>query len=373
MPLEPPQDPQQEEGPVVEWLDDERRANTFRNELQRLKRRAKKRPILLIVITAMMVTLVLWKKSKKVHLYQATIVMRATEGELIDEESPFAVDGLANYLFTIALNRERLKPIIEKYDLFPEREEFGDLYAVSELRGFLDIEINSNAFSRVKDEGDPVRSVGIAVHFTDFDPELAFDVATDLAAALVEAEQARRMEAAYKLKKIADATVDAVERRLSDHNSNLASQLITIDKYKNQNTPEARGQVAAAKIAKRRILEDIKQLDQVLTAMVGNQEELSLALAVEGANQGMRFDVVDVRRPEYIPKKSLIFYAILGIFLFVMLVPLVAIGIAAKDSKLHHIDDLIRLNMPVVGHLPGFPGDSKGSLQERGSRAKDIA
>lgn len=356
----------QEEVPEVDWLEAEARRNTFQMELQRLKRRAKKKPFLLVLVTSLLVLLVLFKISRKVHVYQASVIMRATESTIIDEESPFAGDGLANYLYTIALSRDRLMPIIEKFNLVPERESFGDLYAVDELRNALDIEINSNAFSRVRDEGDPLRTVGIAVHFFDRDPELAFDVARALSDALIQAEQERRVDSAGKLMRVANTTVEAVESRMTMVNSQIAEALLTIDLLKDK--PKSAAELASAKIAVRRMRGDMKQLDQRLIQMVGNQEQIALAVAAENADLGMRFEVIDVERPEYIPKKSLIIYAIFGIFFFVCLTPLVAIGLSAMDSKLHHIDDLIRLDLPVVGHMPGFPGDSKGSLKERNRR-----
>ncbi len=364
--------PQEEEvEPEIDWLVAEARRNTFRVELQRLKRRAKKKPFLLMFITSLLVMVVLFKMSRKVHVYQATIIMRATESQLIDEESPFAGEGLANYLFSIALSRDRLMPIIEKFDLVPERETFGDLYAVDEIRGALDIETSSNAFARARDDGDPLRTVGISIHYFDTDPELAFAVATALSSVLIVAEQERRTEAVIKLKKIADTTVVAVESRMSNLNSRVAEKMLLIDELKGKSNTG--NKIAAAQISVRRMNQDITQLGLTLIAMVGNQEQVALAVAAENAELGFQIDVIDVERPEYIPRKSKVIYAMLGIFLFICLVPIVAIGISAIDSKLHHIDDLLRLELPVVGHMPGFPGDSKGSLKERNLRTKDRA
>jgi len=353
----------------VDWLVAEAHRQTFKVELLRLKRRAKKKPLVLVLVSFALVAAVLLKMSRKVPVYQASVVMRATESKLIEEESPFAGEGLANYLYTIALSRDRLLPLIEKYNLFPEREHLGDLYAVDELRDSLDIEISSNSFVRVRDDGDPLRTVGIAIHFSSRDHELAFEIARDLSQIMVEAEQERRAESAVKLEKIANVSVTKVEAKMAEVSAAIASSLLTIDSAKN--LPGDQTKIAAAQIRVRRLKQDMSMLEQRLTQMVTSQEELALVVAIEEADLGMQFEVVDVERPEYIPPKSAVFFVIIGLFLFVCVIPLAAIGVSAMDSKLHHIDDLLRLNLPVVGHMPGFPGDSKGSLQERTRRAKE--
>ena len=66
-------------------------------------------------------------------------------------------------------------------------------------------------------------------------------------------------------------------------------------------------------------------------------------------------------------------------FVVVMILVVVGIGsllgsallIGAFDSRVHDVDDVARLGLPVLGHVPGFPGDGVGSLTVRGaSRAR---
>ena len=50
-------------------------------------------------------------------------------------------------------------------------------------------------------------------------------------------------------------------------------------------------------------------------------------------------------------------------------VPLCAIGFGTLDSRIHEREDVTRLGIPVVGHLPRFKGDRVGSLRDRGALA----
>ena len=44
-----------------------------------------------------------------------------------------------------------------------------------------------------------------------------------------------------------------------------------------------------------------------------------------------------------------------------------AVFLGAFDTSVHDTDDVARLGLPVLGHVPGFPGDHVGSLGARGA------
>jgi hypothetical protein len=355
----------------VDWVDAESDTQEFRTELQRLKRRAQKRPGLLLFLCLLGVAAVLWKVSKRVPVYQATIVMRVTEGVVVEEESPVVRQGLAHYLYTVALNSERLLPIIEEFDLFPQRETFGDPYAVDELRNTLDIEVGINHFARERDDGDPVRSAGIVIHYSSNDAARAFDVARALSAALVDAEQERRGQMAQKLNAIAGTSLERVESRLASLKEDLATTMLKVNAAKTK--PVSALERTRLDMRSRRLIASVTQTELVLERVSGTRDDTVLAIAAEGANQALRFDIVDVRPPVVAPKTSLVAYGLIGLLVFLCLVPISAIGVAAMDSRLHHIEDLVRLGLPVVGHMPSFPSDRMGSMQERSRQAKDVA
>jgi len=43
-----------------------------------------------------------------------------------------------------------------------------------------------------------------------------------------------------------------------------------------------------------------------------------------------------------------------------------ALFVGAFDARVHEVDDVTRLGLPVLGHVPGFKGDHIGSLASRG-------
>ncbi len=355
----------------LDWVEAEADSHELRAELQRIKRRARKKPVLLLLLCVLGAGAVLWKFSRRVPMYQATVVIRVTEGVVVDEESPLVRQGLAHYLYTVALNSERLLPIIEEFDLYPQRETFGDLYAIDELRDQLDIEVSVNNFARERDDGDPLRSAGISVHFSNRDPQLAFNVAQALSSSLVQAEMERRAQMAKKLDAIADTSVERVEERLAALKSELATTMLDASVAReNKRSAVEKNRLT---MLSRRLIASVAETELALERVSTTRNDTALAMAAEGANQSLRFEVVDVRPPLVPPKTSIFTYCLIGLFVFLCLLPISAIGLGALDTRLHHIEDLVRLDLPVVGHMPSFPSDHMGSMQERSRRAKSIS
>lgn len=343
----------------IEWVQQEIDANTLRTELQRLKRRAQKRKLLLLLLCLTGSLLVLRKISNKIPIYTATIILQATEGDIVGERVPLARSGLANYLYNVALNKDRLLPIVEQFDLSPDRESKGDLYAVGELRNTLNIEVAANYFNQMRLTGDSQRRATIAIQFSDPDPDLAFDVAQALSAALVEAEQARRAEITKILNTAAAYGAQAAENKLLILKKKLATSLLRLDSTGDE-TDEA-----LYRISELRLGDQIDAAEDVLWTFNASRDQTALAISAESADQGLRFEVIDVKPPAIVPKKTLVAYTLVGLFVFLLLVPVCSISVAALDTRLHHIEDLIRLNVSVVGHVPGFPGGNMGSMNER--------
>jgi hypothetical protein len=92
----------------------------------------------------------------------------------------------------------------------------------------------------------------------------------------------------------------------------------------------------------------------------------SLEAAITSAGLALDIQVVDERRPPPIEGNravTLIAVAIVGLGLFL---PLAGVLIGAFDTRVNDVDDVTRLGLPTLGHVPGFPGDDVGALHDRG-------
>jgi hypothetical protein len=50
----------------------------------------------------------------------------------------------------------------------------------------------------------------------------------------------------------------------------------------------------------------------------------------------------------------------------------VILVVGAFDPRVHDVNDIRRLGLPVAGHLPSFPGDHVGAFKSRGNAAARV-
>ncbi|MBA3455899.1 MAG: hypothetical protein H0T42_22570, partial [Deltaproteobacteria bacterium] len=116
---------------------------------------------------------------------------------------------------------------------------------------------------------------------------------------------------------------------------------------------------------------DLTALDQRAKAI---EDQLSLVLnsneavydQIAAAGLDLDMSIVEERRPDRPdhPMFSLAFLlAVIGAGSLVVS----ALLIGAFDTRIHDTDDVERLGLPVLGHLPAFAGDHVGSLRARGA------
>lgn len=84
---------------------------------------------------------------------------------------------------------------------------------------------------------------------------------------------------------------------------------------------------------------------------------------------GLVFELAGQVRPVAKPPPGPLLLGLVGLVCFCIFVPVCAIGLGTIDSRIHELEDVRRLGMPALGHIPAFAGDSVGSLRQRGALA----
>jgi hypothetical protein len=93
--------------------------------------------------------------------------------------------------------------------------------------------------------------------------------------------------------------------------------------------------------------------------------DLELALVLEMNDLGVRFDKID-DRVEVVSRKSTpkgLF--MLGSVVFILALPFAIMFVGAFDSRVYDLDDVNRLGLRGLGHVPPYRGDHVGSLEAR--------
>jgi hypothetical protein len=347
-----------------DWFESERQSHSFVRELQRLKRRAKARPIGFVVLALLLAVGVVYKRSRKPASYKARVVMVVTEGELATDRTPLPRKALRDYVAAVSFTRARLLTVVEDLDLFPTRTLRGDDYAIAALRSNLRVDVYRNYFANDRGYETARRSARIGIVYRDSDPARAIKVARRVSELIVETESRRRQSTSTAAVTQAEIIVDRARTAMFDRRSRLTEALLA----KDEATRRGDGLLAAElDLESRRLQRQLEADANLLRRTEADLREIDLRAALDTSRLGLTFDVVDEHAPEPLDPNAWAGLAAIGVVAFVFLLPLCAVGVAAFDSRVHDLEDVERLGLDVVGHVPGFAGDRVGSLDRRGA------
>jgi hypothetical protein len=331
-------------------------------ELQRLKRRARSRWPLVVMIGILLTAAVVWKVARKPERHRARIILAVTEGELATGRDASPLHELQAYISTVLLSDEKLLKIVEKYDLFPLRKTQGNVFALTELRDLFEIHVWRNYF-QYGYAYDERRTARVAVVVTAPNAEFAYELAQELTTAIVASEGARRAEAALELGRQAADVAAAARARVTAANVKLTEATRELTRAEQSGTP------IEATMVRLRIADlsaEARDVEERFFAIEQSMSNEALQTQVTEAGLALTIEVVDERRPPPPDGDRMTPIIIVGVVAFLVFLPLTGIVIGAFDTRIHDVVDVMRLSLPVLGHVPGFPGDRVGALADRG-------
>jgi hypothetical protein len=345
------------------WIDDEPGWPRARQELASIKRKALarwQRTVILAMILSSVAVLWRWRRPS---LYEGTVVMRVTEGDIDDEVPVHEETSLRGEIEQLSLSRGVLLSVMETFDLYPVQRNVNPTLAVESMRESLQVKLIQNYFARERYEDDPMRSARVSITYQDPDPERAVHVARDLARRVVEHQTRSREQVAGLAVESASGVVDQLQRAIARSRSEQATlhlSVVSLD-----------GADAAMERARLTTLNDeVKHLERSLKTARLEQAGLDLRRAIQVESLGMRFEIIDDGRAEQIlltHEEQLELTAAVSVLLALLVVGFV---IGALDTTVDDSDDVRRLAIPVLGHVPGYRGVHAARLtleQERPS------
>jgi hypothetical protein len=333
-------------------------------ELQRMKRRARARWPLVLALGLVLGAGLTYRMGNKPHQYTARLVLALSEGSAARRNSPRAGARAARLRrFTRLLPTSKLQALIEARNLFPLRKTQGAEFALQELRDQLELEVARNYFVFEYSHNAHRSSARVDVSILDTDGVLAFELAHDVAAAIIATADGQRLAARQALERQTGVRVDALRARLSELAYDIADAAYAIDH------PSA--DVSKARLAMMR--EDLAVLhaqqraaSRDLELLVAAASADQIAVAQGDAGVGLSLAVVSETRPDEGDPGRNLRIATTIVILGLVIGLAVALVLAAFDDKVRDPDDITRAGLRVVGHLPAFPGDDVGALVDRG-------
>lgn len=331
-------------------------------ELQRIRRRAVNHPIPVLLLATLITAAVTYKIATKPRIYEADVVLALDEGQLATDKRSIPFGELKGYVESVLMPDAKLMTLIEKRNLHRLRKRFGDQYALTELRDQIEIEIWKNSFMYFAEEdANAQKSARIGLTVLESDPDLAYDIAHDLATIVIQSHEEQRQKIGDALAREVKLMRETMSARLTDL-ENAISLKQTASALARQAGKQ--GLYSALQVDLTALAAERKHVQTQLTAIAVSPE--LFADRTTRAGLDTRLTVVEERRPERQEQSA---------FLLIMVAVVVGIGaligsavfIGAFDSRVHDTDDVARLGLPVLGHVPGFPGDHVGSLGARGA------
>lgn len=329
-------------------------------ELQRIKRRMRVRPLPVLLLATVITSAIMYKVSTKVTVLESEVVLALSEGTLAGQQAGIPVDQLRAYVTSVLLPDNKLAELIEKRDLYRLRKKLGPEFAIEELRGSLDIQIWKNTFTYFDEDDDNARrSARIALTVSDVDPDRGFDLARDLAGIVVETLGAQRQKFADEIASQVVALRRALSERLEQNEREIERTQAALDDAGKRGRADLVGILRLDLISLEHQRQDVEER---LVLIATSRESLASEIAAAGLD--MSLSIVEEHRPERPARSS---------FVLVMIAVVVGTGalvgcalvLGAFDSRVHDSDDVSRLGLPVLGHVPGFAGDNVGSMQTR--------
>lgn len=329
-------------------------------ELRRIALRTKARPWRVLLLAALLTGAVAYKVVTKPRVYEADVVLSLSESEFSSERSTIPYDQLREYVEHTLLPDAKLQELIERHDLHRLRRKMGMQYAINELRDQLEIEIWKNSFVYYYDEEyKSLKSARIGVTVIDDDREQAFDIARDIALIAISEHEQRRVRAARRLTSDVTALRTETDRKLAEIASGVARRRGDLTEATER---EQRGRMAVLTDQINELMREERAVLKERSRILASPDALAEKAALAGL--GTSLDIVEERRPT-VPERSFLALAIAIAVIGTGALIGSALLLGAFDSRIHDVDDLTRLGIPVFGTVPAFPGDRIGSLADR--------
>lgn len=331
-----------------DWFESEQPyATACAIELRRIRRRTAARPLLALGLAALVTAGITYRIATKAPTVEAQVVIAVSEEALADHRrSQLPAVDLRDYVSSVLLSDQRLLAIVDKYAR-GLRARLGDEFALSELRGQLEIEVWRNTFTYYDAyDQDARKSARIGITVADKDPDRASSLARAVADAVIAAHEEEHQ---IRTRALADR-VGLMRAQTEAELEQLAGAVSRKDAAIRRAHDAQRPALAAALYLELTTLEHAQKVaHEQLSTIVQSREALAYEIARAGLDVSMR--VVEERppaHPERDPFELLIAIAVVGTCSLLG----AALVVGAFDARIHEPEDLQRLGLPVLGHVP---------------------
>jgi hypothetical protein len=258
-------------------------------------------------------------------------------------DMPVPPRDLESFVREVALARDPLLHHMEAHGLEPELRATDPGRAIASMREDIDVAVERNYFLEYRATGEGARSMRIRLRYRHPDPGVAQEVARDLARLCEEALAGGRKELDTQAAALAQELVVGARQRLEAHERQLAATRVALVRGPSRDHARLRVDIARLESA---ITADAVELRDLESRAQGYAMERDVA----GSGLGLDFSVVRMQPPE-LRQRTALRVALLGGFLFCVLLPLGAAVVGAFDRRIRDAADVRRLGLEPIGTI----------------------
>lgn len=295
------------------------------------------------------------------RLYHANVRFRIIENRAVAGEGelrPPTTRDLQDYFYDAVFNKAACLRLIRRHGLYPSKVAIDPRWAVETMRDDIDVKVFRNQFLREDLDDDVSRTARLAISYASRDRETAYRVVKDLARLVRVSEHQHREHWMAMATRVAQARVDRARRQIAELKQRQTRALVLAVKARGGAAARARAQafqllprVAAAR----------DQLEHAEAAF----DRVELRQQIEKRDMGMRFEQVDQYRPTPPPLSRSAELALFGVTAFLLLLPLMRFCVGVFSTRVYLLDDVQRLGLDSLAHLPRGALEPPESLRPR--------
>lgn len=332
-------------------------------DLQRLKRRAKTRLLLIFAITFALTGAAARKFSKRGASYDATVFLSFDESALSSGRNSVPGRELTQYVANVLITDKALAELANRRNLHPLRKKLGDEYAVNELRMQIELESIQNDYAERR-VADTARTATVQITVYGESPEEATMLANDIGEIAVKSSQERGIVEARALADDVERTIDNLRQRVTELSREMLAAKNALAEARASGDPD---KIADASVRNEQADAEWRRADTALTETTRVSAFEASAEALQRAGLGVNARIIDGKNAGgLVDLRTGLAMAVIFVFFGSLIA--VSLLVAAFDSRIHDADDVSRLGIPVLGQVPDFPGQTMGSLRQRGVR-----
>ena len=321
--------------------------------------RAWHRPGRVVAFAALATAAFLGSRLHRPPTYEAGLHFHLAEGEVTDPtHGPRPPRAVREYISNVALSRDRVEQIMKKHRWSTRHLARDPVAAVDEFREDVRVEVSRNYFVYDRRPSDPPRSAVVSITLLGSDAEQTAAMLHEIGEAIVQEQRTQRTERLAQVRHLLESELAGARARTKQLQGDIGQLQREAARLGVREGISKRTRVAALQAEAKSALARLAVLERRAT-------DVAFAAAAEGADLGLRLDLIDVSLVATTPRLTPVQLARHALLVFVVVGLLAAPVFGTFDDRIYVPADLTARALPHFGSLERFPGDDVESYRTR--------